>query len=46
MDSFEIRAGAALLVAFVAAAWDIGTRRIPNELTFGAAGMAVAYALY
>jgi prepilin peptidase CpaA len=34
MDPYQ---GAAVVVALVAAAWDLATRRIPNELTFGAA---------
>jgi len=46
MDSIEIHAIAALLVATLAVAWDLRTRRIPNALTFGAAGAALAYAFF
>ena len=33
----------ALVVAVVAAGWDLKTRRIPNRLTFGAAIAGLAY---
>lgn len=36
---------ATLVVAVLAATTDIATRRIPNALTFGAAGVALAYHL-
>jgi prepilin peptidase CpaA len=39
MNAFHL---IALGVALVAAGWDLGTRRIPNELTFGAAFVAFA----
>jgi prepilin peptidase CpaA len=37
---------AAVLVALVACGFDLRTRRIPNALTFGAAGAALLYALW
>jgi hypothetical protein len=37
--------GLALGVAALALIWDLGTRRIPNVLTFGAAAMALLFHL-
>ena len=45
MQVLEPRAAIVLTVAAVAVVWDIRTRRIPNVLTFGAAGAALVYAL-
>ena len=45
MDLIDFRAMAALLVAGAAMLWDLRTRRIPNELTFGTAAVALAYGL-
>ncbi len=38
--------GVVLVIAGVAAAWDLGTRRIPNALTFGAAIAAILAHLF
>jgi len=43
---FEFRVIAALFGATLAMAWDVRTRRIPNWLTLGAAGVALGYALF
>jgi prepilin peptidase CpaA len=45
IPTIESRAVAALVVALIAVVFDLRTRRIPNELTFGAALLAFAYAL-
>ena len=45
MGLIEFRAAAALIVAAAAMFWDLRTRRIPNELTFGAAAVALGYGL-
>jgi prepilin peptidase CpaA len=45
MASPELRIGIVLGVALIAVAFDVRTRRIPNWLTFGAAGGAVLYGL-
>ena len=37
---------AAILVALIAAVWDLKTRRIPNVLTFGSAALAVLTHLF
>ena len=41
----HIRIGAVLVVAIVAVAFDVRTRRIPNLLTFGAAILAMLFAI-
>jgi prepilin peptidase CpaA len=41
----HIRVGAVLVVAIVAVAFDLRTRRIPNVLTFGAAILAMLFAI-
>lgn len=46
MDAIELRAVAPLAVAALAVVWDLRTRRIPNALTFGAAGAGLAFAVY
>jgi prepilin peptidase CpaA len=43
MNGFDV---AAIVVATIAAAWDLKTRRIPNVLTFGSAVFAVFIHLY
>ena len=43
MNVFDVRAAAVLIVALVAVLFDVRTRRIPNWLTFGAAGAALVY---
>jgi prepilin peptidase CpaA len=43
--TFEFRAAAVLVVALAAVVFDVRTRRIPNALTFGAAGAGLAFAL-
>jgi prepilin peptidase CpaA len=45
MMHFDARVAAVLAVAAVAAVCDIRSRRIPNVLTFGAAGVAFVYYL-
>lgn len=45
MDFLEFRAIAILVVASVAVAFDVRTRRIPNVLTFGAAAAGVLFGL-
>jgi len=44
MNGLDLRAVVVLAVAFVAVAFDVRTRRIPNWLTFGAALVGLAYA--
>src|SRR5690242_13134954 len=46
MFFLDVRGVAVLLVALVAIASDVRTRRIPNWLTFGAAAAALVYAAY
>ena len=46
MNFLDVRGVAVLLIAFVAMAFDVRTRRIPNWLTFGAAAAALAYAAF
>lgn len=46
MDLTDFRAMAALVLAGFAMLWDLRTRRIPNELTFGAAAIAMGYGLF
>lgn len=41
----QIRIGAVLVVAIIAVAFDVRTRRIPNLLTFGAAILALVVAI-
>ena len=45
MQFLDFRAAAVLTIAMVAAVCDVRTRRIPNVLTFGAAGLALIYSL-
>ena len=45
MDLTDFRAMAALVLAGTTMLWDLRTGRIPNELTFGAAAVAVGYGL-
>jgi len=45
MPSIDSRAVVILVVAIIAAVCDVRSRRIPNVLTFGAAGLAFLYAL-
>lgn len=42
----DIRTAAVVAVAVTACVWDLSTRRVPNVLTFGSAGAAVAFALW
>lgn len=42
----DTRAVAVIVVALVACMCDVRTRRLPNALTFGAAGAAFAFALF
>src|SRR5512144_1843846 len=42
----DIRTAAVIAVAVTACVWDLSTQRVPNVLTFGAAGAAVAFALW
>jgi prepilin peptidase CpaA len=42
----DTRAAAVIAVAVTACVWDLSTRRVPNALTFGAAGAAIAFALW
>jgi prepilin peptidase CpaA len=44
MQFIEIRMLAVLVVAAVAAVFDVRARRIPNVLTFGSAGIALVFA--
>jgi prepilin peptidase CpaA len=43
---FDLRGTVVIVVALVAVVCDVRTRRIPNALTFGAAGAALIYAFY
>jgi prepilin peptidase CpaA len=45
IPTIETRAVAALIVALAAVVFDLRTRRIPNELTFGAAALAFTFTL-
>lgn len=44
-SSVEVRAVVLIVVALIAVAFDLRTRRIPNFLTFGAAAAALVYGL-
>ena len=44
MNGLDFRAAVVLAVAFVAVAFDVRSRRIPNWLTFGAALVGLVYA--
>ena len=45
MGSFEFRAGIVVVIALLAVAFDLHSRRIPNWLTLGAAASAFIYGL-
>ena len=45
MNFLDFRAVVVLVIAFVAVAFDVRTRRIPNWLTFGAALVGLMYAV-